>query len=207
MPTDPDDPHPTTADRHLTRASLFDRLRDGTGPARELAWGEFHARYAPVVAGFARRCGAGAQDVDDIVQDVIAAFFAVSGEFAYDPARGRFRGWLKTCAVRCAIRRAGKNLRFRGVPLDQVSGVELAVEPLWNDVWEQALVAQALALIREECRDGIAFRAFERYVLLDQPAERVAAELGVSVDVVYQSKTRITRQLREAVRRVRAADD
>jgi RNA polymerase sigma-70 factor, ECF subfamily len=188
---------------HETRASIFDRLKSSRGPDREVAWSEFERRYAPIIAGFAKRCGASRQDVDDIVQDVMTGFFSVSGGFAYDPAKGRFRGWLKTCTVRAAIRRAGKNLRFRGMRLDEVPQPELAVEPVWADVWEQQLVARALEQLREQSADTLAFRAFEQYVLRDRPADVVANELGTSVDNVHQAKSRMTRQLRQLTGRLR----
>src|SRR3954469_3064355 len=95
----------------VTRASLLVRLKSGEPKDRELAWSEFLARYGPIIGGFAKRCGASWQDIEDIIQDVTQSFFAVSGEFAYDPTKGRFRGWLKTCTVRAAIRRGRKNLR------------------------------------------------------------------------------------------------
>ena len=120
-----------------TRVSLLVRLSAPQPADRELAWNEFRNRYTPIIAGFAARCGASRQDIDDIVQDVLTAFLGTSSDFTYDRSRGRFRGYLKTITVRAAIRRAGKNLRFQGVPLDQVPHAELAVEPLWNDIWEQ----------------------------------------------------------------------
>jgi len=192
---------------YATHASLFARLGASQTAERELAWGEFRSRYAPVIAAFATKCGASRQDIDDIIQDVLTSFLGVSGEFTYDPSKGRFRGYLKTCTVRAAIRRAGKNLRFRGTPLDEIPQAELAVEPIWNDIWEQQLVSEALRIVRDECQDSLAFRAFEQYVLLDRSAEIVAAELGTSVNNVHQAKTRITKQLREAVLRLRDFDD
>jgi RNA polymerase sigma factor (sigma-70 family) len=197
----------TPADAYVTRASIFERLRGPDTRAREMAWATFRARYAPVVAGFARRCGADAQDIDDIVQDVMTGFFEKSGDFAYDPAKGRFRGWLKTATVRAAVRRKGKNLRLQGVPLNEVPEVELAVDPLWNDIWEQELVSRALRQLKKSIGQSLAFRAFEQYVLLDRPAEAVASELGTSVDNVHQAKTRITRRLRELVGHLREKDD
>jgi RNA polymerase sigma factor (sigma-70 family) len=188
---------------YATRASLFPRLKSDQPQVREVAWSEFMTRYAPVIAGFAKRCGASRQDIDDIVQDVAAGFVAVSGDFMYDPAKGRFRGWLKTCTVRAAIRRAGKNLRFGGVPLEAVPEVELSVEPLWNDVWEEQLVASALRVLRETAGDRLAFRAFEQYVLLDRPADVVAKELDTTVENVHQAKSRMTKRLRELVGQIR----
>ena len=178
---------------HLTRASIFARIGSSGPGERELAWSEFRARYAPIIAGFAAKCGASRQDIDDIIQDVLTNFLSASGEFVYDPAKGRFRGYLKTCTVRAAIRRAGKNVRFRGIPLDEIPQAELAVEPIWDDVWEQQLVTEALRQVRAACQDSTVFRAFEQYVLLDRSAEIVACELGTSVNNVHQAKTRITK--------------
>lgn len=196
-----------THSEYLTRASLFAGLTSGLPVQREAAWAMFRERYAPIIAGFAAKYGAQQQDIDDIIQDVMASFFKASGTFEYNPARGRFRGWLKTVTVRAAIRRAGKNLRFRGIPFDELSDIELAVDEAWNDAWEQQLVASALASIRAECGDSLAFRAFEQYVLLDRDATVVASELGTSVNNVHQAKVRITKKLREAVQKLRDSEE
>lgn len=202
-PGQTDDP----AGAYATRASIFEDLNSPEPIQRELAWKEFLARYGPIIAGFARRCGASQQDIDDIVQDVTAGFFGASAGFEYDPAVGRFRGWLKTCTVRASLRRAGKNLKFKGLTLDDLPDVELAIEPVWEDVWEKELVSRALSLLRQTAGEGLPFRAFEQYVLLDRPAQDVAAELGTTVENVHQAKSRITKQLRQLVSRLRKADE
>ena len=84
---------------------------------------------------------------------------------------------------------------------------EIAVEPVWNDVWEQQLVARALSMLRNEQSASLAFLAFEQYVLFDRPAETVAAELGTSVNNVHQAKTRMTKLLNETVQRLREHED
>jgi RNA polymerase sigma-70 factor, ECF subfamily len=195
--------HSNGSSVYATRASIFQRLVERKPEAREIAWTEFQSRYAPVIAGFAAKCGASRQDIDDIIQDVMTSFLGVSGEFLYDPKKGRFRGYLKTCTVRAAIRRAGKNIRFRGLPLADVPEAELAVEPMWDDIWEQQMVAQALRTVREECANSTAFRAFEQYVLLDREADIVAAELNLAVNSVHQAKSRITKRLREVVQQLK----
>ncbi len=83
----------------VTAKSLFIRLRDGA-PAREIAWEKFFERYAPIIKAFARKLGVRPHDIDDLVQDVIVRFFSALPEFSYDPAKGRFRGYLKTCTWR-----------------------------------------------------------------------------------------------------------
>ena len=203
MPAEPESAATSRSSAYVTRASLFQKLRQAEPRDRAIAWEVFRARYAPIIAGFAGRFGASRQDIDDIIQDVMAGFVGVSDAFVYDPATGRFRGWLKTCTVRAAIRRAGKNLRFQGVPLEDVPHAELAVEPVWSDVWEAELVAQALAMLRAASGTSVAFQAFEQYALRERSAEEVAAELKTSVENVHQAKSRMTKRLRETVQQLR----
>ncbi|HEX4415548.1 MAG TPA: sigma-70 family RNA polymerase sigma factor [Lacipirellulaceae bacterium] len=191
----------------VTRASIFERIRAKEPAQRELAWCDFRAKYAPIVAGFCKAMGASGQDIDDIVQDVMLGFLGVSEEFRYSPVRGRFRGFLKVCTVRAVQRRPGKNLRHRGKPLEEIPADDLAIDHVWNDVWEQELLARALDQLRRELGGTTAFQAFEQYVLLDRPAEAVANEFGTSVNNVHQAKTRMTRQLRETLQKLREMED
>lgn len=133
----------------------------------------------------------------------MASFFSSSGNFVYAPARGKFRSYLKTCTVRAAVKLHGANLRFRGIPLDQIPEPEQSVEPMWNDVWEEQLVAQALKLLRTSQENSATYRAFEEYVLRDRAANVVANELGLSENSVHQAKSRMTKLLRETVARLR----
>jgi DNA-directed RNA polymerase specialized sigma24 family protein len=88
-----------------TRASIFIRLKATDAQPRELAWKQFYDRYAPVISSYAYRNGASRQQADEVVQDIIAGFFEASPRFVYDPARGRFRAYLKSCVVRALVRR------------------------------------------------------------------------------------------------------
>jgi RNA polymerase sigma-70 factor, ECF subfamily len=194
-------------DTFATRASIFERIRAGDSTQRDLAWNDFRAKYAPIIGGFAAKMGAPRQDIDDIIQDVMLGFFNVSHDFEYSPQRGRFRGFLKVCTIRAVQRRVGKNLKYRGVALDEISPEDVAVEQVWSDIWEEELLTRALAAVKVEIGDSIAFRAFEQYVLLDRPAEIVAAELQTSVNNVHQAKTRVTRQLRETLQRIRESEE
>jgi RNA polymerase sigma-70 factor, ECF subfamily len=186
-------------DSCATREILLLRLK-ADAPAREVAWREFHDLYAPIIGSFARKMGARPQDVDDLVQEVLTGFFAVSPRFVYDPARGRFRGYLKTCTWNAFRKRLGAQVLVGGRPLEDVDPADLQVEAAWNDVWESEKLQRALAVVRERYTsrpDRVrTFRAFEMYTMLERPAEEVAADLGMSVESVHQSRTRITRALR-----------
>jgi RNA polymerase sigma factor (sigma-70 family) len=180
-----------------TNPTIFLRLRHADPAPREMAWQEFHARYAPIIAGFARRLGAQPQDVDDIVQDVLLGFFAKAPTFIYDPAKGRFRGYLKVCTYRALQKRFGKEARVAGQPLDQVDPEAVAVDQVWNDVWERQLLRRALEEVRETMGQTKTFLAFELYVVFDQPAQAVAEKLDMHLNSVYRAKEQITRLLQE----------
>lgn len=199
--------NPSSYDDYMTRASLFERMNDSSTQERNMAWAEFRKRYAPVISGFALRCGAKGADVDDIVQDVLTSFFSRSNKFSYDSTRGRFRSYLKTCSVRATLKRVGANLRYRGRPLETISEPEAAVEPLWDDAWEDQLVSHALKTLRSRLRNSAEFHAFEEYVLKNRDAADVAEELKVTINYVHQSKSRITKQLRDVVQQLRSLEE
>jgi RNA polymerase sigma factor (sigma-70 family) len=180
-----------------TNPTIFLRLRGKDAEPRQFAWDEFSGRYAPIIAAFARRFGARPQDVDDVVQDVMLGFFLKSPTFTYDPAKGRFRGYLKVCAYRALHKRLGKEAKLHGKPLDQIDPEALAVEQVWNDVWEQEQLRRALDEVRKTMGDTKAFRAFELYVVFDQPAQSVAEKLEMHINSVYRAKDQITRLLKE----------
>jgi RNA polymerase sigma factor (sigma-70 family) len=185
----------------LTRASLLIRLKQD-GPERDAAWAEFHTLYAPIISGFARRMGAPPQDVEDVVQEVLKSFLCVIPEFAYNPARGKFRGYLKTCVWNKLA-----ELRRRRAPhsaalerFDVSNPDDVAVEAIWNDVWETEQLGRALAVVRQQYATNAerqrTFRAFEMCTLLDRPTEQVAEELGLSLESVRAAKSRVSKALR-----------
>ncbi len=182
-----------------TNPTIFLRLKQADAAPREIAWEEFSRRYAPIIAGFARRLGARPQDIDDVVQDVLVGFFATSPTFNYDPSKGRFRGYLKVCTYRTLKRRLGNQSKFQGKPLDQIDPEELAIDQVWNDVWEQEQLRVALNEVRDTMGNTKTFQAFELYVVFDKPADQVAQQLGLHINSVYRAKEQITRLLQEKV--------
>src|SRR4051812_36237528 len=100
-----------------THRSLLIRIRSDS-PAREVAWQEFHDRYAPMIVAFARRMGARDAEVDDLVQDVMLAFYGIASTFEYDPNKGTFRAFLRKVTFRLLCNKRGREAKFRGVPID-----------------------------------------------------------------------------------------
>ena len=186
-------------DTLATRATIFLRLKSDDTATREIAWSDFRDRFAPIIAGFARKLNVRTQDVDDVIQDVMIGFFAQSPTFVYDPSRGRFRGYLKVCTFRAMRRRIGSRARFNETPLDQVDPEHVQVEQAWNDVWEQQLLERALDETRRQYHgagDDATFRAFELHVIKGKPVQEVVRELGMSESTVYRAKARVAASMK-----------
>jgi DNA-directed RNA polymerase specialized sigma24 family protein len=181
---------------YSTRRTLLLRLNTNDAKPRELAWEVFRKRYAPVIAGFARKLGVKTHEIDDVIQDVLVGFYAQSPNFIYDPAKGRFRGYLKVCTFRAVQRRQGKRLKFKALPLDEVEDQDIEVEQLWQDVWMAEHLNRAVAAVRQQYENNHTFRAFERFVIKGEPAAQVAEDLGMQVNGVYKAKERVALAVR-----------
>lgn len=186
----------SSPDGYTTRGTLLLRLKTDDTQGRELAWAEFRARYGPVIAGFARKLNVRQQDIDDCIQDVLLGFYSVSPKFVYDPGKGRFRGYLKVCTFRAVRQRAGKIVLYKAVPLEQIADEDAEIDHLWRDVWAQEQLNRAIADVRDAYENNNTYQAFARYVIDAEPAERVAAELGMTSNSVYKAKERIAQAVR-----------
>ena len=179
-----------------THATLLARLSDGDA----VAWSDFCDRYEQLIRGFAKRQGLGGADADDVVQDVLLGLTKSMPGFRYDPAKGKFRSYLKTATMHAIWRRS----RQKGpvVPLgeggSQADGADDPVDQTWEIEWRQYHLRQAMRTIRAEFNASDVI-AFERYVGADRDAKETAAELGLSVDSVYQAKSRILRRLGQVI--------
>ena len=187
---------------NTTRASLLERLRDGTDP---LAWDEFFRTYWPVIYAFARSRGCSDHTAEDIVQDVLLRVFEQKDIFRYDPERGRFRDWLGT-VVRNKVaecrRRPSERIRPRG---EGGGDGEAALEPAgdgerpdeaWERAFENGLLLVLLDVVRRETnpRD---YLAFELLALQDLPGRQVARLTGVTRNAAYKACRRVLKRLRE----------
>lgn len=187
-----------------TKATLLLRLK-ADGEARELAWSDFVEFYAPIIRNFARRFTSSVSEIDEVLQEVITGFYQASPRFTYDPSRGRFRGYLKTCTTRVIRDRLAKKARIGGTSIEDVDPAAPVIEEAWADAWETEQLHRAVKVVREKysTRPDMAttFAAFEMNVLFERPAKDVARELNISIESVHAAKSRITKAIRTQMQR------
>lgn len=182
-----------------THATLLARLSDGRDA---VAWHEFCNRYGDLIRAFARQRGLQPSDCDDIVQDVLTALTSSMRGFEYDRAKGKFRSYLKTVTIHAIFARLRQ--KKGEVALEEVKAAADAaaanrdVDGQWDSEWRQYHLRHGLRTIRAEFSEAD-FAAFEMYAISRRPAQQTAESLNMSVDQVYQAKSRMLRRLAEVV--------
>ncbi len=177
-----------------TRVSMLVRCSAGCNDS----WQAFFRIYAPIVFRYARHAGLVDCDAEEVVANVMRNFvLALRGGFQVDYARGRFRDYLRKVANHEI---AAQRRRCRGHAALEDVAEPAAPQPgaeRWAEVEQQERLRTCLEKLRTSARVRPRdLQAFERYALLGEPAERVAAELGVSTSRIYAIKNEIVTRLR-----------
>jgi RNA polymerase sigma-70 factor (ECF subfamily) len=193
-----------------TRLSLLLGLND-PGVCEE-AWQTFLGRYQPVIARWCRRRGMQPADVEEAAAEVVAKLFEKIR--TYDPARGRFRVWLKAVVnntfrneLRRRDRHPGDVARGGSAAEDALQEVADPADDLARELDEQMAqdLQQALADVKAQVKPSD-WDAFRLNVLEELPAGEAARQLGVGVSVVYKAVYRVRHVIRQAYARLRGGD-
>ena len=176
-----------------TPASLLTQLQHSPGPE---SWGRFVELYTPVMMTWANRLHRSPDRMADLVQDVFAILVEQMPYFKYDPQRS-FRAWLKTVLLNCwrkQHRREQTDRQRTALDLPEVPD-PLDFPELEEEEYRAHVVRRALELMQREFEPST-WKACWEFVVNDRPAPEVAAELNLSVNAVYLSKSRVLRRLR-----------
>ncbi len=183
-----------------TRPSLLFRIRD-RGDVE--AWSLFDSIYRPIVHRYARSWGLGFSDIEDVAQHAMAALHSTSGAFAYDPSRGRFRGWLRTVVnnrIRNLLRDRGREAASQAsLAGEAMDPGQLSDESLFERLWLQEHLWHCLRELRDTV-DERTYDIFTRHVFDEVPVGQVAKEFQVEPGNVYTIKWRLTKQIAERMR-------
>jgi RNA polymerase sigma factor (sigma-70 family) len=174
-----------------THISLLQRLADG----QHDAWQDFHARYGELLLGYCRARGLQPADAEDVLQDILVSLSKAMPGFQYDRAKGTFRAYLKTVAHHAIARRFRQKHPAPGLEPDS-AGAHAPPESdeHWEVQWRRYHLRRAMAALATEFsqRD---LDAFDRYALAGEEPGAIAADLNLSMDNLYQIKSRVTRRL------------
>ena len=181
-----------------TRPSLLLRIRDRGDTD---AWRLFDALYRPMLERFARARGLSAADAEDVAQHCLAQIADHIAEFTYNPAQGRFKGWLRTLVnnrIRSLVRghheRQGESRDFEVLPTR-----ETAPDADFERIWLEEHLWHCLRELQREVEEST-YRAFQAYVIEQQPIDAVCAATGLTAQNVYTIKWRLTERIAAKMR-------
>ena len=185
-----------------TDETLLERLK--VMDAHE-AWKVFYDLYWQPILRYGRKLGLNEAQAEEVLQDTMVALMHLLPEFCYDRGRGRFRNFLLTIVHRKALGVLRGQTRERA-RFDSTGSVEAPAEDTVTEAheerWRESIVATVLDELRADTEVGQRTLAvFEAYVIARRPGKEVAAEFGISENMVHQIKSRLLRRLRAAVQR------
>jgi len=192
------------SDAPLTRVTLIQRLRVQQDAQ---SWQEFVTHYQGYIHRLARRMGVNHHDAEETVQDVCLNAWKALPTFAYDPARGRFRGWLWQVTANQVRARWRSRKREVALAQDENGSLDDIPDPAepatakWaEEEWRAHVAAVAWRNVSGEF-EARTRQAFEQLSKGVTPAV-VAAELGLAPSSIYVYKKRIQDRLRQEIRRL-----
>jgi RNA polymerase sigma factor (sigma-70 family) len=220
----------------VTRHSIVAAIRSGHADVRRSAFDALVGAYWKPVFKYVRlKWHASPEDAADLTQGFFLRAFEKGFFAGFDPARARFRTFLRTCldGFVANARKAEGRLKRGGavtlVPLDfdeaerelrhQAINAIDDFDAYFHREWLRALLASAAERLREACAarsHSVRFAVFEQYDLVGDDGERptygeLARRLGISTTDVTNELAAARREFRrlvlEALREQCATDE
>ena len=207
-----------------TRLSVVERTRSHDEETRRVAWATIiEAYWKPAYKYLRRKWSLSPDEAADLTQEFFTTTLEKEVVERYDPARARFRTYLRLCLDGFAAnaRKAERRLKRGGdvivVPLDfQTAEGEMArhegsvpadVDELFYREWVRALFERSVADLKRDAEATgrpVLFEVFARYDLADEGEARatyarLAREMGLTVATVTNHLAAMRRQFRQIV--------
>ncbi len=184
-------------------------LRDVASDPQHVRWGEFVARYRPMMEAFMRERFPSI-DADDVIQETFIALCKVLPSYSYEPdEKGHFRNYLTGILRNKALRRLRKEQKDAEVAaeLRRAGGRPLSAADD-DKGWRESVFELALQrFLADESIADRTKRIFERTALNGESPETVAAAFKMTRHAVDQAKSRAMARLRELVKELESLAD
>ena len=196
----------------VTRKSLLEKVHNGD----EVSWQDFYTTYKPLILLCGGDCGLTPDEQEELVQKVMCEIFQKDiigkfdpdyapedASFAYDPAKGRFRHYLRKIIRNHAIKIYHQ--RVKGVSIDDekfpvhiLDSTDEQWENAWEEEWQKHILHQAMIELKNHVKSNT-FAAFEMYAIQGRDAGEVAEFLNLSIGNVYVAKNHCIAKLKKII--------
>ena len=196
-------------------------LRDLAQDSQHARWGEFVARYRPMMEAFMRERFP-TLEADDVIQETLIELIRVFPIYHYSPKeKGHFHNYLTGILRHRALRMMGEEQRRAKLAEEmrrvrdnapyQNGSVGRAACPQAaetdDEEWRHSLLEIALQqLLADESIHERTRLVFARVAVNGEKPDEVAAAFGITRNAVDQMKSRMMTRLKELVAALEKAD-
>lgn len=185
-------------------------LRDISGDALHARWGEFVARYRPMMEAYVHERFPYIE-ADDIIQDTLIALVEKLPEYRYNPKEtGYFHNYLTGILRRKALTACSKYKRRSEVMSDYKDEPHFCEndEDREEKVWRESIYEIALEqILSDESIQPRTKQIFLRTAIDGEKPEDVAESFGIKRNAVDQAKNRIVEKMRALVEKLEDVDE
>ena len=191
----------------MTRQTLLEKLKGGD----DNAWKEFYEAYRSLVWLKGQDYNLTDAEQQDLLSDVMSAFFTAQGNFTYDRSKGRFSWYFRKIISSCCIKIIKKRLPLEsdgttqlgddGKKKDVISNVPEQENTADDDTWRALLLRQGLQEIKKTM-DSRKVQCFLRCRLYEEEPEKVAKSLKISLATSYNYCNEVFKELRVVVKKL-----
>ena len=186
-------------------------LRDLAQDSRHARWGEFVARYRPMMETY-MHTRFPMVDADDAIQETLIALIKVFPVYHYSPEEtGAFHNYLTGILrhralrmIECESRRLNKELKYQEIEGLSASGGNNDDGLSWRESVFEIALQQLLA---DESINDRTKQVFVRVAVNGEKPESVAESFGIARNAVDQMKARMKERLRELANMLMKIDD
>ena len=180
-------------------------LLDLAQDSQHARWGEFVARYRPMMEAFLRERFPSVE-ADDVIQETLIAVCTALPSYRYSPdEKGHFRNYLTGILRNKALRQLGKDQRQAEIAEEMRRSRGMKADD--EQSWREALLEIALRqLLNDESIQSRTRQVFLRIAVNGVSPNDVAAAFGIERNAVDQIKNRMTARLRKLVAALEKVD-
>ena len=186
-------------------------LRDLAQDSCHARWGEFVARYRPMMETY-MHTRFPMVDADDAIQETLIALIKVFPVYHYSPEEtGAFHNYLTGILrhralrmIECESRRLNKELKYQEIEGLSASGGNEDDRSSWRESVLEIALQQLLA---DESINDRTKQVFVRVAVNGEKPESVAESFGVARNAVDQMKARMKERLRELANALMKVED
>ncbi len=184
-----------------TRITLLERVRHTQAGE---SWTEFAAVYDSLIASWLKKQGISDADADDIRQEVMQTVVIEIVNFDHNGRTGAFRTWLRRITANRMRRHWSQRCRRvsthsavdLGELADQLNDDASRLTHVWEADHDRFVLNRLLGLLNGRFSPR-SLAAFRRLAIGQEPAERVATELGMTVGAARVAQHRVLRALKD----------